>query len=270
MAKEIPVENKFAIIGGGHIGCALAEGLICSGVRADLITVSNPTMLRSDKLRKLGVRVTRDNNDAVRSAQWIFLAVKPTIIPVVLEEIKQSAQDKVIVSLAAGVPTATLRTYVGGASLARIMPNMPIAISKGIIGFFAGNLSKKEWVELSKILSKLGSVVQVKSESQLDAITLISGCGPGIVAFLITALAESAKTFGLSTKEANLVAQQTFTGTLAYLVHNGVSAEELMRSVATKNGVTEAILADFVKRGLTKNFVHAIAVGSERLKKLKK
>lgn len=270
MAKEISVKNKFTIIGGGHIGCALAEGLIRSGVRGELITVSNPTMVHNDKLRKLGVKVTQNNNDAVRSAQWVFLAVKPTIIPVVLEEIKQSVQDKIIVSLAAGVPTATLRAYIGDISLARIMPNMPIAIGNGVIGFFAGNLSKKERAELSKILSKLGSVVQVKSENQLNAITLISGCGPGIVAFLITALAESAKTVGLSAKEANLVAQQTFTGTLEYLMHNGVSAEKLMRSVATKNGVTEAILADFVKRGLTKNFVHAIAVGSKRLKKLKR
>ncbi len=270
MAKEISAKNRIAIIGGGHIGCALAEGLIRSGLRAESIMVSNPKVSGDSILKKLDVCITRDNNEAVHSARWVFLAVKPSVVPTVLEKVGESMRGKVLISLAAGVSIATLQRFADKVHFGRIMPNMPIAVGAGVVGLFAANLSRKEKSELTRILSGLGIIVPVASEQDLDALTLISSCGPGIVAFLISTLTNSAKTLGVSTKDANRVAQQTFKGTVAYLTHTGISPEELVRSVATKGGVTEAILTDFAKRGLAKNFTQAIAAGLSRVKKLDK
>lgn len=270
MAKEMFAKNKIAIIGSGHIGSALAEGLVRSGIRAQQIIVAGPTVLQNRKLKKLGIQTMPDNSDAIRAANWIFLAVKPTIVSFVLKEIQYAIEGKVVISLAAGVRTTTLKKYARQMRIARIMPNIPIAVNKGVIGYFSSDLVKEEKNELLNLLSGMGVVIEVKSERDLDIITLLSGCGPGIVAFLIATLANNAKRLGLSAKTANLLAQQTFKGTLAYLAHANLSPEKLIKFVATKGGVTEAILTDFAKRGFGQNFAHAIRTGYTRIKKLKK
>lgn len=270
MEKEISAENRIAIIGSGHIGSALAGGLARSGIQAQDITAAGPSVLQNHKLKKFGVCVTRDNNNAALSARWIFLAVKPADVPAVLKEIRHNIKDKVVISLAAGVRIMALKKYASDARVARIMPNIPIAVGRGFIGYFSGSLTKKEKKELGQILSGLGTAIEVKSEREIDVITLLSGCGPGIIAFLMAMLADNARMLGLSTKTADALARQTFDGTLAYLARCNVSPKELLKSVATKGGVTEAILADFRKHGFTKNFTQAIGKGYARIKKLNK
>ncbi len=270
MVKEISAKNRISIIGSGHIGTALAEGLTRSGIHAQQILVSGPSARRSSRLKKIGVQTTRDNVEAVRSAKWIFLAVKPTIVAEVVKEIESVVKNKVVISLAAGVRTAMLKKYASQAHIVRIMPNMPVAVNKGVIGHFSRDLAKNEKKEFLLLLSGMGTVIEVKSERELDVITLLSGCGPGIVAFLITILANNAKILGLSEKAANLIAQETFGGTIGYLTHANISPEKLIKSVATKGGVTEAILTDFAKRSLVKDFALAIATGYAKIKKMNK
>jgi len=270
MAKEIFAKNKIAIIGSGHIGSALAEGLVRGGINPQQIIVAGPSALQNHRFQKLGIQITCNNTDAVYMADWVFLSVKPKVVLEVLKEICQIINGKVVVSLAAGVCMAKLKKHAGRVHIARIMPNMPIAINRGIIGYLDGNLSKDEKKNLRCILSNLGVVIEVKSEHDLDIITLISGCGPGIVSFLIETMANSAKRLGLTIKTADLLARQTFNGTLAYLEHFDISSKTLIKSVATKGGITEAILSDFVKHGFTQDFSRTIAVGYTRIKKLNK
>lgn len=270
MEKEISAENRIAIIGSGRIGSALAEGLVRSGFQAQNIMVAGPSVLQNHKLKKLGVCVTRDNNNAALSAKWIFLAVKPMTVPTVLREIRHNIKDKVVVSLAAGVRIATLKKYISGARVARIMPNIGVAVGRGVVGYFSGNLATKDKKKLWRILSGLGAVVEVKSEREIDVVTLLSGCGPGIVAFLIAILADNAKMLGFSAEISDMLARQTFEGTLAYLAHSGMSPKELIKSVATKGGVTETILADLRGHGFIKNFNRAVKTGYARIKRLNK
>jgi len=270
MAKEISAKNRIAIIGSGHIGSALAEGLTRSGIRAHQITVSGPSVLRNSRLQKLGVQMTHDNVTAVRSAHWIFLAVKPATVSEVLKEIALAVKGKVVVSLCAGVKVTTLKKYANHSRIARIMPNIPIATNKGVIGYFSSDLAKKEKKQLWSLLSGTGVIIEVKSERDLNIITILSGCGPGIVAFLISTLAKNGKMLGLSEKTANLLALETFNGTLAYLTYANISPEKLIKSVATKGGATEAILTDFAKSGFVKDFARAIGTGYARIKKLNK
>ena len=246
--------KKIAIIGSGHMGTALLEGFVKSRIAKSRIAMSDGP--------KTNVRVAA-------SADVIFLAVKPGVVNDVLSEIKQVSHGKLIVSLAAGVTIASMKKSTS-AHVARMMPNIPVAVNEGAIGIFAGGLPASEKKALRALLDKLGIVIEVKKESDLDTLTLIAGCGPGIVAYLVATLAGEANKLGLTSFESEMLAFQTFKGTLAYMEKTKTPAETMMRSVATKGGVTEAILARLTKEGARKAFARAIGEGGSRLRKIKK
>ena len=106
----------------------------------------------------------------------------------------------------------------------------------------------------------------MKKESGLDALTLVAGCGPGIVAYLVELLAKNASRLGITGFEAEQVAFQTFKGTLGYMQANLISAARMQESVATKGGVTEAILSAFRTNGLGKAFERSMEAGKKKMK----
>ncbi|HEY4473637.1 MAG TPA: pyrroline-5-carboxylate reductase [Candidatus Paceibacterota bacterium] len=264
--------KNIAIIGAGHIGIALAEGLLgLKGMRASNLIVASPSVAKKQELKKLGLTLTGNNKEAVRKADMVFLAVKPSVVEEVVMEIKDAAKDKIIVSLAAGVTVDRLRKAAGAsAQIARIMPNIPIAVNQGVIGFFGGNTSAFEKASLKKILFGLGLVIEIDTESDFDALTVVSGCGPGIAAYLLDSLAKSALALGMSGEKASKVVLQTFAGTLAYLKKSGKTPAELIKEVATKGGVTEAILSALEGSGTRKSFSLALREGKTRISHLKK
>ena len=246
--------KKIAVIGSGHMGTALLEGFVKSGIAQSRIAMSDGS---------------KTNARAAASADVIFLAVKPGVVQSVLAEIKDVSSGKLIVSVAAGVTIAAMKKSTS-ARVVRMMPNIPVAVNEGAIGIFAGGLPALEKKALRALLEKLGIVIEVKKESDLDTLTLIAGCGPGIVAYLVATLALEAKKLGISTFESEMLAFQIFKGTLAYMENTKTPAETMMRSVATKGGVTEAILARLTKEGTRKAFARAIGEGRSRLRKIKK
>ncbi len=266
MAKDIFANKKIAVIGGGHMGTALVQGLVnVPGVSRSRIVVSDNS--KSARLKQLSVRTTTDNAAAARYADWIFIAVKPSVVENVLDEIKPFARGKLIISLAAGVRVADIRKRLRGASITRIMPNIPVRYNQGVIGLFAPKVSASEKKDLRTVVSRLGLLVDVKKESELDLITLIAGCGPGIVAALVEMVAKRARTLGL--READAIALQTFMGAIHYMIGSGTSASDLMKSVATKGGVTEAIIKSLGEGTFEKNFARAIEAGEKKLKSIK-
>ena len=243
-------DNAFVIIGAGHMGAALADGLVRSGIRRSAVTLID----KGDSL------------SPVVKARFVFLAVKPSVVPEALLGIRHLLSGKVLVSVAAGVPIAALRKNLdAGTAVARIMPNIPVAVGEGVIGFFGAGISAGHRALLMKALSGLGLVIEAKKEKDLDVLTLVSGCGPGVVSYLIGAVAAYAKKLGLSEKESKAVSLQTFKGTLAYLLHARVAPSELAASVATKGGVTEAILSTLDANGFRKDFERAMGAGAGKL-----
>ena len=261
------VNKKIAIIGGGHIGLALAEGLINSGkIAGSQLIVANPSLSKIVHLKKHGVEITTDNKFAATKADWIFLAVKPFIIDHVLTEIRDLVKGKLIISLAAIVTIENLRRQVKNAEIIRIMPNMAISCNQGVIGFFTDEQDKKQ---AKQLLSLLGLVVEVQKEEGLDTLTLLSGCGPAIVSHFIETLANYGISNGLPTDESHALALQTFKGTVSLLEKSGFSAEDLIRSVATKGGITETILNKLKQRDFQSFFILAMDNGYSKIKELK-
>lgn len=241
MARVTHVK-KIAIIGAGHMGRALRDGFVRSGVARSHVLMSDSS---------------RTNARAVRGARFVFIAVKPSIARSVITELRAELRGKTVISLAAGVPLAKLRVWAGrGVNVARIMPNIPVAIGRGVIGVYApGNGDS-----MKKLLAGLGLVVPVKNERALETLTLIGGCGPGIAAYCIGLLAEAG---------GEEVAVAVFEGAVAHLNATGLSPHALMNSVATKGGVTEAILSTLEKKKTRAVFMSALAAGRKRLKKIR-
>ena len=134
MAKDTFARKRITVIGGGHMGSALAQGLVNAGVPRSRITVSDNS---------------RGNLAAAKSADWIFLAVKPSVVVSVLADITGTLEGKTIISLAAGVSVKAMKKRLHGVncSIARIMPNIPVAYGEGVIGFYSGLKSCAAWGE---------------------------------------------------------------------------------------------------------------------------
>ncbi len=266
------VTKKIAILGGGHMGCALAIGLVRGKtVQASQITVSSPHAQKINHLKKFGIIVTTDNVTATATAEWVFLAVKPGQVKEVLKEIKDSTKKRLIISLAAGVTVEEMRdqTKSSSVSFARIMPNIPIAHNQGVVGLFAGRISMRDQSQLKQVLRGLGFILEVQDEAELEILTVVSGSGPAVVSYLVEAVAHAGERLGLSKNTATVLSQNTFKGTSLYLEADKVSPTALIESVATKGGITEAIVASLKKAGVEQSIVSALKNGYAKIKKVR-
>lgn len=255
MEKDILGNKKIAVIGAGHIGSAIIKGLINSGkIKPSNIFISN-------KLNNIAI---------VKKADYLFIAVKPFSVKEVLKEIKSVIKNKIILSVAAGVSLKMLLSYTNkNQKIIRLMPNIPVSENKGVIGFITNkNVSHLKKNSIIKLVLLLGKVIEVKKEKDLDALTLISGCGPAISAYFINLISKYAENRGFSDNESIDIALKLFEGTINYLNNNNLTPFKLIDSVATKGGVTEVILSSLNKNRLNKLFEKAMESGNEKLQKL--
>lgn len=255
------------IIGSGHLGNALAQGLLRSDILPSNITLVSPNVQKKKGLKKTGVNLSTDIVKESIKATWVFIAVKPKDATLVLEQLSRNSKGKVFISAVAGLEIKTLKKLLPNSHLARIMPNLPISIGEGVVGYLKGSLSKTEDTQITKLLQKLGSVIPVSSEEKLVDLTLLSGCGTGIAAYFINLLEQESLKRGLTQKEAHQLALSVFKGTTKYIQQNKVSPKELSQQVATKGGVTEVILATLEKKNLSKIFQEAVGRGENKIKK---
>ena len=239
--------KKIVFIGGGHITQALIQGLVHSEVSPSEIIVSNPTLAKMRNfLIKTKVNSTTDNKFAVKNSSIIFICVRPAVVKRVVQEIRSSIlTDAVIISVAACINFDLLYRYFGRkkVKLVRIMPNIPVKENKGVIGFIAGtSVSLKEKTAITGMLKKLGFVFECTNEKLLDKLSLISGCGPGIVSYFINTLKNESQHLGFSADQSETIALKTYEGTIAHLIQQQISPQTLVKEVATPGGVTESII----------------------------
>ncbi|HUQ85240.1 MAG TPA: pyrroline-5-carboxylate reductase [Candidatus Limnocylindrales bacterium] len=250
------LDKKIAIIGAGHMGKSLMKGLINSGFKKNNLFVSNKS---------------KDNKNVVLKADWIILAVKPSIISEVIQEIKDGVQNRLLISVAAAVSISNIEKYVGNRNqkIMRIMPNIAVAHNQGVIGLIANeNATSTEKQEVISLFSGLGLVVDLKKEKDLDMITLISACSPAIIAHFMEMFSEYGTTHGLSAKDSEKIVLQVFKGTVEYLEKSNLSSSQLKQSVATKGGVTEEIIKSLDNKKVSLNFTESLDKGYQRINKV--
>ncbi|WP_308491777.1 pyrroline-5-carboxylate reductase [Microbacterium terrisoli] len=265
-----------AILGAGSMGGAILHGLVGSG-RATGLTVTNRTRAKAAKLAAApGVRsVALDesptgNVDAAAAASIVIVGVKPHMVPDLLGEIAPVLQPgTVVVSLAAGVTIATYEQILPtGTPVLRSMPNTPALVGKGVTGLSAGSaVGDADLAVVRELFSTVGAVIEVP-ESQIDALSTISGSGPAYVFLLIEKLTAAAVRKGFSSDEARAMAEGTFIGAAALLASSGEDPAELRRRVTSPAGTTERAIAVLQDAGLDDVFAAATDAALARAREL--
>ncbi len=232
---------KVGFIGCGKMASAMIQGVLSSGfLEADNIIASEISQgLASVKKSELGINVLTDNKEVARICDVIFLAVKPHFIKEILQEIKEELQDKLVVSIAAGVKTKSIEDQIGEISVIRIMPNAPAVIKEGMSGIVKGSFADEEDIHFVKeFMSNIGKCIVV-DEAQIDVLTAISGSGPAFFYKIIHEMALAGEKLGLDYEKSQLLAIQTAIGSAKLMQESNISAQDLINSVATKGGCTE-------------------------------
>lgn len=258
------------IIGGGNMGKAIIKGLLASPESPTLLTWDAATDCRKMLKEELLVPVAQNNRELVLNSDIIILAVKPQIIDPVMNEIAPSLTcEKLLISIAAGVPCKRLETILQSpVPTVRIMPNTPALINRGISAIAAGSHALENHLEITQtIFSCLGETVLVP-ESAMDMVTAVSGSGPAYVFLVIEALLDAAVGLGMARDLARKLVIETVLGSTELLKESGKHPMELKDMVTSPGGTTIAGLAELEKNGLRHAFNEALKSACKRSQEL--
>lgn len=272
MVKGKLDHKKIAIIGAGHMGGAMLEGFVRDDAgMAKNIYIADPSGEKIDRLKThWNVKGTTSNRQAAHDADYIVLAVKPSSVQAVISDLGNELTGKIILSVAAitRVSDIVIYTQNQNSKVVRLMPNIPVAYNNGVIGMYANNeVRSNEKGEIIGLLSRLGKVVEVSREEDIDVLTVVAACGPAIASYFVQILVEYSGKMNLPEKERRLLVFQTIKGTLEYLKKTNTSPAELMTAVATKGGVTEAILSSLDGNNVGEVFLRAFDTGYAKIRR---
>ncbi len=264
--------RAIAMIGGGQMALALAEGFCRAGLleAADII-VHDPHPPARERLasRVPGVRFAATGAEAAAAAPIVILAVKPQQAAAACRECQPAlGPDAVVVSIVAGLSTATLAALTGTSRIVRVMPNTPCLVGRGVS--VVCRTPDVPAADLDRILKLLGAVghVHEADESQLDAVTGLSGSGPGFVALLVEALSDGGVKAGLPRPLALALAVETLSGTAALLEQTGEHPAQVKDRVSSPGGTTIAGLAVLEQRGVRGALIDAVVAAATRAREL--
>lgn len=247
---------------------ALIRGLVGSDtVAAGRITASDPDEARLNTLAsELGVRTTPDNAEAVSTADVVVLSIKPQVFRQVLPTLAESLpQSALVISIAAGISTVVIeRALRDGTHVIRTMPNTPALVGQGATAVAAGtHATEADRATASMLFESVGLVVQVP-ESQIDAVTGLSGSGPAYVFAMIEALRDAGVREGLDPAVAVELAAQTVRGAAELLIARGETPEALRQRVTSPGGTTLAGLNALDDKGFRDAILGAVRAATRR------
>lgn len=232
------------LIGAGRMGSAMARGWISDLGSAGLAKLSVVEPSPGDDVRAAATTKLIDLNPAPVVADIVVLAVKPQGFGAAVDELKAwVGPDTLVVSIMAGVTIARIVGALGSAKVARAMPNTPGAIGMGATGFALSEAcGEDESAVTAMLLEPLGLVAGPLKETQMDAVTAVSGSGPAYVFLLVEALAAAGVSAGLDETTANALARETIVGAGALLGEFAEPPGELRKQVTSPGGTTAAAL----------------------------
>ena len=268
------VMKQAAFIGVGNMGGALARA-VCQAAGPGQVVLCNRTRSKAETLAdELGCTAA-DLAGAVREAEYLFLGVKPQGMRLLLAELDrllyslhQNGQDKVLVSMAAGVELETMRGLVSGAGydvpLLRIMPNTCVAVGKGMTALCARAGVDESYIQaVEGLLSKTGRVERLP-ETLFDQFSAVAGCGPAFVYPFIEALADGGVSTGLPRQQARAYAAQMVLGAASMVLETGRHPGQLKDEVCSPGGSTIAGVAELERGGLRAAAINAVQAACKR------
>jgi pyrroline-5-carboxylate reductase len=265
--------RTICFVGSGNMARSLIGGLLENGHDPARVTASDPLEKATKALaEEFGIRTFADNAQATEAAEVIVLAVKPQQMQTVVSELGKNLKGKLVVSIAAGVQCKSMESWAGETfDLVRCMPNTPALLQCGATALYASaEVSKDNRDTAATILASAGEIAWVDSESELDAITALSGSGPAYFFLLIESMTNAAIKQGLPKELANTFAIQTALGA-ARMAHAGEhDPAQLRKNVTSPGGTTEAALNSFGSDGFAEIVERAMQAAHDRSEQLGK
>ncbi|HEY4941442.1 MAG TPA: pyrroline-5-carboxylate reductase [Rhizomicrobium sp.] len=266
-------QGPILLIGAGRMGGALLAGWARQKIAPVIAVEPSPSaeLKAFAKKNHIALFARAASIDTVR-ARACVVALKPQVLKSEAHLLKAIAgSGALMLSIAAGTNSATLRKAWGDrARIVRAMPNTPGAIGRGITALYpARNVTAKDRALADSLLRALGETVWVKSESDIDAVTAVSGSGPAYIFLLVEALADAAQAAGLARPLAERLARATVAGSGALLDADPSPPEILRRNVTSPGGTTEAALEVLLaKNGLSPLLRRAVLAAAKRARQL--
>lgn len=263
--------GKTALIGGGRMGQALADGLIkAGGLRPSELHVVEPAenvrTWWSENVSQC--RVDADTLAAVAEARTVIIAVKPDVVAEVAAKAPGRWAGRLILSVAAGITLAKLSEWLVTDHVVRVMPNTPCLIGEGVSAYCCGEgVSADDKRRTHALLSSVGTAIEV-TEKQMDAVTGLSGSGPAYVCLMLEALADGGVLAGLPREIAMQLATQTVLGTAQMVARTGQHPGALKDAVASPGGTTIAGLRVLEQNGVRAALIDAVAAAAARSREL--
>lgn len=263
---------KTAFIGGGNMATALIAGLNQIEPARDTVRVSDPSAeVRERLFRAYGIECDAGASGAIAAADAVVLAVKPQVMPMVLPDLAGIIKPtQVVISVAAGITVARLKSALGGGpSLVRAMPNTPALLGHGITGLFATPDTPAHHRALADtIMGAVGETVWVESEALIDAVTAVSGSGPAYFYLLTEAMRDAGEHMGLAPEVAARLALHTAHGAGRMAAETGVDVADLRAQVTSPGGTTQAALEAFEQGGFRELVETAMQAAARRAREL--
>jgi pyrroline-5-carboxylate reductase len=252
-----------AFLGCGNMGRCLIGGLLADGhPAANVVAADSDAAQLALAADRYSIRTTLDNQAAVKGADVIVLAVKPQQMQVVVDSIVDSFghSRSLAISIAAGIRSADLTHWLGdGAAVVRAMPNTPALVRAGATAMFANDAVTSEQRQLAEtVLGSAGLVLWVDDETQMDAVTAVSGSGPAYFFRFMEILSHTGEELGLSGDTAKALAIQTAYGAARMALNGELTPGELRTQVTSPGGTTERALKVLEEHGIADIFGEAV------------
>ena len=266
--------QTIGFIGAGQMAKALAQGFLTTGlVPANRIVACDPVAAARESFGQVvvGAVVAATNEQVVAKSDVVFVAVKPQSMSVVFDELAgKCGSEKLVVSIAAGVPIAKLTAGLKTERVARVMPNTPALVGQGAAAYSLGTgASAADGQLVGKLLGAVGQAFLV-DEKLLDAVTGLSGSGPAFVYVMIEALADGGVKMGIPREVSLALAAQTVRGAAEMVISTREHPAALKDKVASPGGTTIAGLAALEDRGLRAALISAVEAATRRSAELGK
>lgn len=259
--------QKIAVLGAGNMGRALLRGMLkADGVAPANVVATTRSADRAKALgQELGIHAHTDNVKAAAWADVIVLGVKPQILPQILDEIRPGVPSgRLVISIAAGVPTDVMEAALPGASVVRAMPNLPVLVDAGATAYCFGRHAERAHESVVRsIFESVGTAVAV-DEYLMDAVTGLSGTGPMYVFQFIEGLSDAGVKVGLSREVANQLVIQTVLGAAKMAAQTREHPAQLKDRVTSPGGTAITALHSMERSGLRATLIDAVEAATNR------
>lgn len=265
--------KKIGFIGSGAMAEALISGIITAGlIKPNQMIVSDISQKRLDYMQeKFGIDTTLRIEEVVKESQILFLTVKPQVIPAVLSAIAPLLSPAtLVVSVAAGITIQVLQNKMPQVPIVRVMPNTPVSVGEGMSVIALGEYAGEQHGEIVfTIFSSVGRTI-IMDESAMDAVTGLSGSGPGYAFVLIDALADAGVRVGLSRQNSLMMAAQTLLGAAKMVLETGEHPAKLRDMVTSPGGTTIAGIHVLEQQGVRAALIDAVLAAAQRSQEMGK